>query len=160
MNKRNFLFFISYSLFLICFATSCKQVNLYERIQNIPKAEWSSDFKPSFSFEIQDTAALYNLYVTIRHTNAYPFSNIWLLAYVQLPGDTAREQRLNLRLAGNDKWLGVGMDDIYEHRIVLSERPIPFKRTGTAVFTLQNIMRQDPLPGIMQVGIRVEKINR
>ena len=160
MNKRNSLFLICFFLFLICFATSCKQVNLYERIQNIPKAEWRGDFKPTFSFEIQDTSALYNLYVTIRHTNTYPFNNIWLLASIQLPGDTVREQKLDLPLAGTDKWLGIGMDDIYEHRIVLTTRPIPFKRTGTAVFSLQNIMRQDPLPGIMQVGIRVEKIDR
>lgn len=141
--------------FYLC---SCKQVNLYERIQNVPKAAWSSDFKPSFSFLIQDTAALYNLYVTIRHTNSYPFNNIWLLANLQLPGDTAKEQKLELPLAANDKWLGIGMDDIYEQRIKLVTRPVQFKRSGTAVFSLQNIMRQDPLPGIMQVGVRVEKV--
>lgn len=158
MNTRNFLFLISYFLFLICFASSCKQANLYERIQNVPKAEWSSDFKPSFSFDIQDTAAFYNLYVTIRHTNTYPFNNIWLMANLQLPGDSSKEQKLDLTLAGTDKWLGIGMDDIYEHRIPLTTRPIQFKRSGTAVFSLQNIMRQDPLPGVMQVGFRIEKV--
>src|ERR1700712_477268 len=148
MNKNPVLFFISNFIFLILFS-SCQQVDLFERIQNVPKAEWKSDFKPSFSFVINDTASLYNLYVTIRHTNTYPFNNIWLMAGLQLPGDTAKQQQLDLTLAGNENWLGVGMDDIYEQRIKITSRPVKFKNSGTAVFSLQNIMRQDPLPGIM-----------
>src|SRR3978361_2015938 len=99
MNRSNFLFFTFYFLLFISI-TSCQQADLYERIQNVPKAEWKSDFKPSFSFVINDTASLYNLFVTIRHTNTYPFNNLWLMAGLQLPGDTAKQQQLDLTLAG------------------------------------------------------------
>lgn len=157
MKRGIFLLFTIYLLLFISIS-SCQQLDLYERIQNVPKAEWKSDFKPSFSFAISDTAALYNLYVTIRHTNTYPFNNIWLMAGLQFPGDTVKQQRLNLTLAGKENWLGVGMDDIYEQRIKVNPRPVQFKHSGTAVFSLQNIMRQDPLPGIMQVGVRIEKV--
>jgi gliding motility-associated lipoprotein GldH len=61
-----------------------------------------------------------------------------------------------LALATDSKgWLGTGMDDIFEHRILITalERP----RAGTYKFLLGNIMREDPLEYVMNVGIRVEK---
>lgn len=136
----------------------CKQVALYERLQNIPKAAWSEDKVPSFSFEITDTITAYNVFVVIRHTNQYPYRNIWLNVGLQQPGDTARHQHFELQLAATDKWLGTGMDDIYEHRARLFNQPVHFSKSGTVIFTMQHIMRQNPLPGIMQAGIRVEPV--
>jgi hypothetical protein len=49
------------------------------------------------------------------------------------------------------------MDDIFEHRILITARPEPLTRAGEYQFTLENIMRVDPLPEVMNVGIRVEK---
>lgn len=69
------------------------------------------------------------------------------------------KQRLDLRLATDDKgWLGSGMDDIFEHRILVTQQPVVLKRVGTYVFRLENIMREDPLEHVMNVGIRVEKV--
>jgi gliding motility-associated lipoprotein GldH len=77
--------------------------------------------------------------------------------YIQSPGDTLRKQKLDLKLATDDKgWLGSGMDDIYEHRILITDKPVALK-AGTYRFKLENIMREDPLEHVMNVGIRVEK---
>ena len=60
-------------------------------------------------------------------------------------------------LATNEKgWLGTGMDDIYEQRLPLTGA-IKFK-AGVNKFMLENIMREDPLKQVLNVGIRVEKI--
>ena len=62
-----------------------------------------------------------------------------------------------LQLATNEKgWLASGMDDIYEHRIKL----IPARKliAGNYKFILENIMREDPLQQVLNVGIRVEKV--
>ena len=76
---------------------------------------------------------------------------------MQFPGDSLRKQQLDLRLATDDKgWLGSGMDDIYEHRILITEKPSALK-AGKYRFLLENIMREDPLEHVMNVGIRVEK---
>ena len=53
-----------------------------------------------------------------------------------------------------------GMDDVYEHRALLFSRPVRFDRSGSVTFTLQQIMRQNPLPGVMQAGIRVEPVGK
>jgi len=137
---------------------SCGQVELYERLGNIPKAAWQSSYKPTFTFQITDTTSLYNVFVTVRHTNSYPYNNIWLESTLQLPGDSLVTQKLDLPLAGPEGWLGVGMDDIFERRIKVTATPQKFPRSGPVIFTLQQAMRQDPLPGILQAGIRVEKV--
>jgi gliding motility-associated lipoprotein GldH len=68
-------------------------------------------------------------------------------------------QRLDLLLATDDKgWLGSGMDDIYEHRIRITQQPQRLARKGLYKFRLEQIMREDPLENIMNVGIRVEKV--
>ncbi len=68
-------------------------------------------------------------------------------------------QRLDLRLATDDKgWLGSGMDDIFEHRILVTQQPVLLKKAGSYLFRLENIMREDPLEHVMNVGIRVEKV--
>ncbi len=50
------------------------------------------------------------------------------------------------------------MDDIYEQRIRITpgEQPVPLQ-AGTYKFTLQQIMREDPLENVMNAGIRIEK---
>jgi gliding motility-associated lipoprotein GldH len=148
-----------YLLFILfIFIISCGTVDVFEKNINIPNHEWSSSFKPEISFEITDTTSLYNLYVVLRHTDAYRYKNIWMNAYIQMPGDTLQKQRLELRLATDDKgWLGSGMDDIFEHRILITNTPQQFRKKGVYKFRLENIMREDPLQYVMNVGIRVEK---
>jgi gliding motility-associated lipoprotein GldH len=122
----------------------------------IPNHEWNSGFKPELSLEVKDTASTYNMYVVLRHTDAYRYNNIWMNIYTQLPGGTTNKQRFDLRLATDDKgWLGTGMDDIYEHRILIA--PVKFPQVGVYRFRFENIMRDDPLEYVMNVGIRIEK---
>ena len=125
----------------------------------IPDHAWSSNFKPEIKFTVRDTMARYNIYAVIRHTDAYEFNNIWINIYTKIPGDsTMRKQQLDLKLATDDKgWLGSGMDDIFEHRILITAQPEPLTKAGVYIFRLENIMRVDPLPEVLNVGIRVEK---
>jgi len=151
-----FLFIIAASLLLGM--AGCKQNALYERLHNIPEAKWQRTFIPSFSFNISDTTTSYRVYVVVRHTNQYPYRNIWLNVGVQQPQDSMRVQQFELPLAASDRWLGVGMDDVFERRVLLFPRPIKFPRSGEVKFTLQHTMRLDPLPDLLQVGIRVEPV--
>ncbi|RYZ17502.1 MAG: hypothetical protein EOP49_50605, partial [Sphingobacteriales bacterium] len=90
--------------------SGCMESPYYQKTTAIPQYSWNYNFHPSFGFDITDTAAIYNLYFIIRHTDAYPFSNIWLNIRTKLPGDTAfLQQRVEIPLAeSNGKWLGRG----------------------------------------------------
>jgi len=145
---------------LLLLAIACTPtVGVFERNVAIPDHAWKSSFKPEISFEISDTVSLYRIKVVLRHTDAYGFKNIWLNVGVQSPGDSLVNNRLNLVLANDDRgWLVKGMDDVFEHRIDLEKTPRRFPKTGTYKFTLQQIMREDPLQHVMNAGIRIEKV--
>lgn len=146
-------------LVFILFITACGSIDVFEKNVSIPNHEWSSSLKPEIAFEVTDTTSLYNIYVVLRHTDAYRYKNIWMSIHTQIPGDTVLKQRLDLTLATDDKgWLGSGMDDIFEHRIRITNAPQKLSKPGLYKFRIEQIMREDPLQYVMNVGIRVEKV--
>jgi gliding motility-associated lipoprotein GldH len=153
---KNFLLIILSSLFFI----SCAKVGVFEKTVAIPSQSWSYDNKPSFTFTITDTNAAYNVYIVLRHTDSYNYNNIWLAVGSQAPGDTMRFQNINLELGDDAKgWEGSGMDDIFEIRKTITPGPVPFTKAGDYTFTISQIMRENPLKHILNVGVRVEKVN-
>jgi gliding motility-associated lipoprotein GldH len=136
---------------------SCTTVDLYEKSVTIPGHAWESSFRPSFDFTIKDTNSLYQLFLVLRHNEKYSFSNIYVNVYAKVPGeDTTIKIQKDLQLATNEKgWLATGMDDIYDHRLELG-RPQAL-RAGDYTFTVEQIMRENPLLNVLNVGIRVEK---
>jgi gliding motility-associated lipoprotein GldH len=154
-NKKLFVFLLVFASFI----TACETIDVFEKNITIPNHEWSNSYKPEIEFEITDTTSLYNIYVVIRHTDAYRYKNIYMNIYTQVPGDTLLKQRLDLQLATDDKgWLGSGMDDIFEHRIRITKEPQQLSKSGIYKFRLEQIMREEPLQHVMNVGIRVEKV--
>lgn len=137
---------------------ACQKVDVFEKNVAIKDHRWQSAEKPVIVFDITDTVSRYNIYVVLRHEDAYRYNNLWMNIYTKGPGDsTANQQALDLQLATTEKgWLGAGMDDIFEHRIRISQAPVSLK-AGRYEFRLEQIMREDPLDHILNVGIRVER---
>ena len=136
-------------------------MDLFEKNITIPKHAWESRFKPELQFEIKDTSASYRIFFVIRHTDAYEYENIWVNLTSTSPGDTVSvSQKFEFKLATHDKWTGSGMDDIFIHRIQLYRQPVKFKNKGLYKVGLEQLMRDDPLEHIMNVGLRVEKAQR
>jgi gliding motility-associated lipoprotein GldH len=81
--------------------------------------------------------------------------------YIKTPGDSViKKERVNIILAeATGKWLGRGMGEIWEQRMQLNlGDSINFYRKGTYEISLEQNMRINPLPDILHVGLRVEKI--
>jgi gliding motility-associated lipoprotein GldH len=154
---KNFVFIIIiYAGFI-----SCTHLNTYERTAVIPKQSWDYNNIPSFSFTIADTLAAYNIYIVLRHTDAYEYNNIWLRLGTQSPGNAGNFQNLDLTLGTDAKgWEGNGMDDIFEVRKNITRGPVPLRKAGTYTFTIAQIMRENPLKHILNVGVRIEKTER
>lgn len=134
---------------------------VFEKDVPIPGQQWESSFKPRIEFVVkpEDTSSIYIVYLVLRHTDAYDYNNIYIQGTVWQPGDTASQtRRYDLTLATNEKgWEGTGMDDIYEDRLPL-QPSTRFTRAGTYSFVIEQIMREDPLKHVLNVGIRVEKV--
>jgi gliding motility-associated lipoprotein GldH len=153
---------------MLAFACKPPRMDTFEKNRDIRHSEWAADDKPVFELDLapEDTAFYYNMYVNVRHTDAYPYSNLWLLIGTQAPGDsTGTTRRVELPLADTyGKWMGSGVngmvvtnnDDIYEHRIPIQQNAI-LGKPGRYRFTFEQNMRQNPLPDILSVGLRIEK---
>jgi len=160
--KKRIVTYSSYFLLLTSYflLPSCGKVDVFERNATIPQQSWSSNYKPEIAFNIKpEDTSRYNIFIVIRHTDAYRYKNIWLNVQTESPGGVTNNQPLNLQLATDNKgWLGSGMDDIFEHRIQIPPPQNPERLSaGTYRFKLENIMREDPLKNVMNVGIRLEK---
>jgi len=159
MKKRLYIFGLM--IYLIMAIMSCNQIDVYESHNSIPNHKWNAGYFCKGTFKITDTLATYNLYVVLRHTDKYQYNNIWLNIGTQSPGKSMVYQKMQLILGSDAKgWQGVGMDDIWECRKKINEQPCQFKNAGDYRYELSQIMRDDPLNEIINVGFRVEKAEK
>lgn len=147
--------FFSFSSFIFLVFSSCGSIDVYEKTKAFSEHEWKGKDSATFTFDIKDTVSLYNVYFVLRHEDAYRKKNIWVDIAVKSPDSTYKLKR-EFNLADNTHWLGSAMDDIIEHRININAQPIPLRK-GSYSFTLQQVMREDPLQYVLNAGIRVEK---
>ena len=154
MKRFNCTIFFLITFLIVACNTS---INVYEKTAAVPHHEWSSNNKLSFNFDATDTLAYYNIYFVFRHTESYHFNNIWLDFTSAIPGKKSQTQHLNLLLANANGWLGSAMDDIIEQRVPIFKTPVRLAK-GSYTFSLQQVMREDPLQNVLNAGIRVEKV--
>src|SRR3954471_21669117 len=82
-------------IIIICVSLiACSHINVYEKSVTIPSQAWNYNNIPSFSFTITDSLAYYNIYIVLRHTDAYEYNNIWLRLGIKAPDSSVNFQNL------------------------------------------------------------------
>jgi gliding motility-associated lipoprotein GldH len=154
--KKSFLILAATIGFSACNWTT----GVFEKNIKLREQEWPSSVRPDISFDITDTVSLYNIYIVLRHTDAYHFNNMYVRATVMDPGDArARTGDYDLQLATNGKgWIGTAMDDIYDARLLIQPKT-RFRKAGTYHIMLEQLMREDPLKNVLSAGLRVERVD-
>lgn len=141
---------------------SCRPSPQFQEYYSLPSSSWDLRYKPKFELMIDDTAAAYQLFLLIRHTDAYPYSNIWIGMDSQSPGDsTWAHSRIEVPLsAPSGQWLGRGAGELWEQRVPINtpDNPAFFPKKGKYTLRLQHEMRRNPLPEVLTIGLRVEKL--
>ena len=151
-------------LFIIAVFTfasaACSKIDVFEKNVAFKKHEWPGSLRPDVTFNIEDTASLYNVYIVFRHADAYNFNNVWIRCTVTGPGNVGKKtQQYELSLATNKGWNVTGMDDIYEHRVLIQQKT-KFTVAGDYQFSFEQVMREDPLESVLNVGLRIERANQ
>ncbi len=122
---------------------------------------WDVQQRPTFTFVITDTAALYDVYFNVRNAAGYGFYNLYLKHSLTGPdGRPASPALLHQVLLLDPKTgqpRGKGTGDIFDHQVLALPRQ-RFVRPGSYQLTLEQYMRQNQLPGIMAVGVRVARV--
>lgn len=147
-------------LLAIVLITSCGQMDEFEKNVTIKNYEWKRTDTVVGAVKIADTTKAYNVYAVVRHTDAYKYNNIWLNVSAEQEGKSIVKSRFDIPLASDvTGWYGVGMNDFWEYRHKLNSTPLYFASTGLVKFVIRHDMRDDPLPNITAIGLRVEPVS-
>ena len=144
-------------LFLIAILTlilvpSCRKDVVYSRFSPISSAEWHMDSVERFTYSITDAEAAYRILIYVRHTERYPYQNMWLFV-----GDSLRRDTIEFYLADDrGNWLGDRHNGIIEMPVLLEEG-YHFPDTGSYYLDIQHGMRDTLLRGVTDVGLEMVK---
>lgn len=150
--------------------TGCNSKTVYGTYHDIPLSGWHKDSVLTFAVDIQDTLAVYNVVVSVRHAQEYPYQNLWFyLETSRLVNDSVapdsvflshqslRSDSLEYYLADErGRWLGNGFGDKKEMPCLI-EQNVRFPHSGTYEYALRHGMRENQLRGISEVGLIVQK---
>jgi gliding motility-associated lipoprotein GldH len=123
----------------------------------IANHNWTYADKVKYAVKIDDEKTAYNLYMNLRVTTDYRYSNLFVLITKTGPDKKKVIKRYELKLAGKDgEWLGKGSGNLYAYQLpFLTNYKFPFK--GVYTFEIEQNMRNNPLREVSDVGLRVEK---
>lgn len=144
-------------LFVIILFSSCHKERILDEYIAIEGNAWDNQNKLLFEVAIQDTSVDYDIYVNVRNAGWYPFSNLFLFLQTTMPTGKMGQDTLECILADKEgNWLGDGLGDIWDNSFIFKKN-YSFPQAGKYQFRLEQAMRVNPLPGIADAGLRIEK---
>lgn len=120
-----------------------------------------AQLEPDLLFEVSDTVSTHDVYLDLRHTGDYPFSNLYAFVTLTSPDSTRLVDTVECTLADpSGRWYGKGQGFISSDRFqahVLYKLRNKFPRRGRYSLMLEQAMRVEKLEGIIDVGVSVER---
>ena len=139
---------------LLC--ASCGNPPWMAESHQIDMNGWSSEAPLHFSWDVESADQSFDLVLDVRHSQKYPFSNLYLFCTYQFPNGKTRVDTIECTLADDlGKWRGRGFGDLVEQRFMLHQG-ISFPSSGQHGMRIIHGMRQDPISGIASIGLRLE----
>ena len=139
--------------------TACDPNRVFEQNTDFKNYSWDVQQKPSFTFQIQDTTLRYDLFFNVRNASGYGYFNLYLKHTLTGPAGPVGKPQLHELILMDPKTgepRGSGTGDIFDHQMLALPR-LKFAQPGSYVLTMEQYMRQNQLPGVMAVGLRVAK---
>jgi gliding motility-associated lipoprotein GldH len=138
---------------------SCDTRAIYKAHEEIEDGLWSLTNTPTFKVEVRDTTQQFNVYYLIRNAIDYPYYNLYLTHRIYDPNGnyvSGALEEIYLSDETTGKPLGSGLGDLFDHKIRF-KKSYKFPKPGIYKIVVSQSMRQNPLPGIISVGVSVER---
>ena len=134
----------------------CGQPPLVAETSDVPLEGWDSQHSVAFHWDVQDTLLRHDVMLDVRHAQDYPNSNLYLFLTYRFPNGKSRVDTVECTLAdARGKWRGSGFGDLVDQRFML-ESGIRFPLRGRYGLEVVHGMRNDPVVGVSNVGLRLE----
>lgn len=142
------------SLFLAIW--SCSNNSIYDQYLPLAKNQWHLDSIANFDIEVDDTAAVYMVYLKMRHNQNYPYRNIWFFRTIKSKRGIEYTDTINYVIADESgKWLGKGIGELKHVIMPFKTEALQLKRSGKYTFEVQHGMKDSLLPGVTEIGLEV-----
>ncbi|MFH4969183.1 gliding motility lipoprotein GldH [Gaetbulibacter sp. M240] len=157
-QNRILLWLLAFGLLIV----SCDSKRVYDVYKSVPN-EWHKDSIVSFNITPPDSINPYNLFINLRNTQDYKYSNLYLIVEMDFPHGKIIKDTLEYRMADpSGKLLGEGMTSVKENKLWYKEGVL-FSESGDYTVKIQHAMREigmvegiETLEGITDVGFRIE----
>jgi gliding motility-associated lipoprotein GldH len=158
MNPNKHIVILFPFLWIAILVASCNFDSLFEKTQDISKNKWDKNQIVRFDVNVKDTIHGYNIFVNVRNSSDYSYKNLFLFINTTSPNGFTKRDTVELTLADDKgKWLGTGIGGVNNIEKTYKKN-VRFPVSGNYKIELFQAMRNDILEGIMDVGIRIEKI--
>jgi len=143
--------------------TSCDSKAVFDDYKSV-STSWNKQDVVNFKIDAPDSIKPYNLFVNVRNTNDYRYSNLFLIVEMNFPHGKKVKDTLEYRMTEkNGEWLGTGLSAVKDNKLWYKESVV-FNESGTYNVNIQHAMRNVGevngvvnLEGITDVGFRIEK---
>lgn len=138
---------------------------VYDKYKSIDNHQWNSYNSIDFIVSNSDTISAKNVFINIRNNKKYEFSSLFLITKMEFPSGYKVVDTLEYEMTDSyGNWLGSGFTDIKENKLFYKENVV-FSEKGDYKFNVQQATRsvndvegKNPLQGITDVGLRIEKV--
>lgn len=143
-------------IFALLFLFACDKNKVFlERIK-LDQMIWHADELIPFHFKIEDENARYNLKIELRYFYEITFDKLPVMMVIKSPDGKLITSVYQLKLKdANGKPLGDASGDLTDLTIPV-QQALKMKKGYYSVFLKHGVMNMD-LPGIIEMGLRVEK---
>ncbi len=136
---------------------ACDRQMVFEQFETIKNQTWNSNDILHFNVNITDTASAHNVYISVRNTGQYEFSNLYMFVTAKAPSGSLSRDTIEAVLANDHgKWLGKGSAAVYTlYQPYRTNIRFPVK--GIYRFDIEQAMWINDLKHISHIGLRIEK---
>ncbi len=150
-NRARILILLTSSLLSV----ACTRGVVFSEFKDVPPIGWDKDSVVCFSFRVTDTVQPYDVLLHLRHSDNYPYQNMWLFLTSTNPQGVVTSDTIDFYLADErGSRLGNGRNG-HVSMPVLYEQNYHFPDTGTYSLSVRHGMRSDNLRGVSQIGMEI-----
>lgn len=150
------------AVFIAFVFAACSPPAEHTFVSQVPENGWPAGHRLTGEFNVSDTITPFNFFITLRNTNDYPYSNLYLFVHTIFPNNKRSKDTINCILTDRaGRWLGSGNGFIVDQKViankVLYNYQKKFPLSGKYRFEIEHAMRPDTIYEIIDAGVRIEK---
>lgn len=134
---------------------SCNNHVVFQEREEMPDMMWTYSNPLGFNVEINDTAALYDIYLDVEHSRDFTYGNLYIGLKVISAGKDTSFQRISIALADKlGQWLGTCKGNECSRQFLISDK-YQFTETGNNQIIVEQNSREEELQGIKSIELTI-----